>query len=272
LCALSGPLYLCKDCDLIFRWPRPDNQSLERAYRSIPVNSWSNARPAYWALIGDLIRKHASNENILDIGCFRGDFLAFCGDRYRAFGVEPNPAAAEFAQSRGIAMVGRDINDDLSMYNGQFGAIILMDVLEHVPDPLATLRTVRPLLAPAGIVVVLTGDSGYWLARMSQPFYWYMSFPIHLVYLSRRFIRWAAANASYQVIAYERVAHDPESFRRRLKKTAKALVVAIAKKARGGHCKWICSIRPFSTFSESIEPPRFPELPDHMIAALKVEG
>ena len=67
-------------------------------------------------------------------------------------------------------MIGRELDANLSAYNGKFGAVILMDVLEHVPDPLTTLAKVRPLLAPGGLVVILTGDSCYWLSRLSLPF------------------------------------------------------------------------------------------------------
>jgi SAM-dependent methyltransferase len=270
LCKLSGGLYRCRFCDLVFRWPRPDAAALDRAYRSIPVTSWGHNEPPHWRQIAALIRRYAPNSNLLDIGCFRGDFLASLENHYALYGIEPNGAAAEAATARGINIISRELGDDLSSYEGRFGVVILMDVLEHVPDPSAALAKIRPLVAAGGIVVVLTGDSCYWAPRFLLPFYWYMGFPIHLVYLGRCFIRWVAAKQSYKIIYYSRISHDPASFPRRIRVRLKAAAVIVARHCRnGGLSRWITYFQPFARLAKATEPLRFHELPDHMLVLLR---
>lgn len=273
LCKLSGGLYRCNVCDLVFRWPRPDSLALDRAYRNIPVTSWAHEEPPHWRQIADLIRMHVPNSNVLDIGCFRGDFLASLEKRYDLHGIEPNAAAAEVAASRGIKIIGRELDSNLDPYNGKFGAVILMDVLEHVPDPLAALAKVRRLLAPRGLVVILTGDSCYWVSRLSLPFYWYMGFPIHLVYLGRRFLRWAAAKQSYKIVYRSRIPHGPASLRRSWRARMRAVAVIAARRCKNGSLtRWITSLQPFARLAKATEPPRFFELPDHMLVLLRRIG
>jgi SAM-dependent methyltransferase len=270
---LSGGLHRCSVCDLIFRWPRPGSLALDRAYRNIPVTSWAHEEPPHWKQIANLIRIHVPNSKVLDIGCFRGDFLAWLGKRYDLYGIEPNAAAAEVAVGRGITIIGRELDGELGLYNGKFGAVILMDVLEHVPDPLAALAKVRRLLVPGGIVIILTGDSCYWVSRLSLPFYWYMGYPIHLVYLGRRFLRWAAAKQSYKTVYRSRISHDPTSLRRSWRARLRAIAVIIARFCKNGSLtRWINSLRPFAKLAKATEPPRFPELPDHMLVLLRRIG
>ena len=50
-----------------------------------------------------------------------------------------------------------------------FDAITLWDVIEHVPDPLDTMRRVASLLKPGGVVMILTPNLGSPLrARLLQ--------------------------------------------------------------------------------------------------------
>lgn len=267
---LSGGLYRCQVCDLVFRWPRPDSLALDRAYRSIPITSWVHEGPPHWTKAANLIRTHAPNLNVLDVGCFRGDFLVSLGKRYNLHGIEPNSGAADVAAARGIRMIGRELDANLNTYNGKFGAVVLMDFLEHVPDPLAALAKVRCLLAPGGLVLLLTGDSCYWVARLSLPFYWYMGYPIHLVYLGRRFLRWAAARQSYKIVYRSRIPHDPASLRRSCRARLKAVAVITARRWKNGSLiRSIDSLQPLARLVTATEPPRLPELPDHMLVLLR---
>jgi SAM-dependent methyltransferase len=59
---------------------------------------------------------------------------------------------------------------------GSFDMLTAMDVLEHVPDPVATLGTALPALAPRGLAVVALGF-GFDPDR-----------PMHLVHSPRRFL------------------------------------------------------------------------------------
>jgi SAM-dependent methyltransferase len=196
---MAGGLYRCPTCRLVFRSPMPPEEALRAAYAAMPVNSWAYDVPAHWEWIRNCIHELAPNKRVLDVGCFRGDFLATLPSEFTRFGVEPNAEASGIAAGRSITILGREAMDELPGSEESFGAIVMMDVAEHVPDPATVFRHLRRYLAPGGVLLVFTGNSEHWLARLSLPFYWYMSFPIHLVYLGTRYMDWFARSDCWTV-------------------------------------------------------------------------
>lgn len=195
----SGELFQCENCKLVFRSPIPSPEELIAAYKDFPSESWDYVAPPRWDWLRKCITELAPNHRVLDVGCFRADFLATITDKYECYGIEPNQGAAVIAKSRGIQIIGSEATEELADFEGFFGCIILMDVAEHLPNPAAVFRHLAKYLAPNGVLFVLTGNSDHWLARWSLPYYWYMSFPIHLVFLSGRYFNWFAQNENWIV-------------------------------------------------------------------------
>ena len=103
-------------------------------------------------------------DSVLDFGCGGGYLLASleCKARY---GIEINPAARTEAQQRLTAFSGFDqIPADLKV-----DKVISHHALEHVDDPLGTLRAMRGLLKPGGICVVVVPSESWWSGRFFRP-------------------------------------------------------------------------------------------------------
>jgi SAM-dependent methyltransferase len=254
----------------VFRFPAPSLEALRIAYESMPVGHWANQTPPWWEWTREAILRFAPNRRVLDVGCFRGDFLATLGPEFERFGVEPNIQAAEVARSRGTLIIGRSIDDQADAFKGQFGAIVLMDVIEHLHDPCAALRRLKELLAPGGLLIVLSGDAQSWPARLSLPFYWYMKYPIHLVYLGSRSMGWIERELGLKRVVWRRLAHERGPFKARLRERAVCVAIALWQRInrtplRGpvGAC-W-----PFSRVRHFREPPFLGLLRDHFWAVLR---
>jgi SAM-dependent methyltransferase len=90
---------------------------------------------------------------ILDIGC--GDGLIF--DRLEPFGevwgVEGDPATLS-AEGRWRHRIHQQRFDDSFRPGCQYDLILMLDVLEHLPDPQAALVHARSLLTPSGRLLV----------------------------------------------------------------------------------------------------------------------
>ncbi len=97
-------------------------------------------------------------KSILDIGCSNGAFLsAVKGNGNYVWGIDIDGRAVSVARERGLANVIRaeipEFARDALSQGLSFDLITAFDVLEHLVDPVGTLKLLAPLLAPGGRLV-----------------------------------------------------------------------------------------------------------------------
>ena len=96
----------------------------------------------------------------LELGCAHGGFVALMGwAGYQASGLEMSPWVVDFAR-RTFAVdvhVG-PLERNCPWAAGSLDAIVMNDVIEHLPDPLGTLATAARLLKPDGVFLVQTPE------------------------------------------------------------------------------------------------------------------
>ena len=93
---------------------------------------------------------------ILELGSGTGGNLPMLSRFGAVTGVEMDVMAQEISQARcpsADVRAGR-LPDELSMADRRFGLICLFDVLEHIEDDAATLRTIKAHLAPDGVFLL----------------------------------------------------------------------------------------------------------------------
>lgn len=150
---------------------------------------------------------------LLDVGCALGDFVMAAGAAgWRAEGVEVSPFAAAIARRRGAIVHMGDIRE-LDLGPATFQAVTLYDTIEHVDDPVATLRVVRDLLAPGAVAHLVTPNVAGLQARLLGRWWYHYKRDEHLAYFApstlRRTVeasglRWggSAPTGSYVTISY----------------------------------------------------------------------
>jgi SAM-dependent methyltransferase len=99
---------------------------------------------------------------IADIGCGCGRMLQLLSDQYDAVGIDASPLAAEFSRQRGVRVVEGSLPGNLPLPAGSFDAAMMLDVLEHLDDDVASARSAAALLKPEGILLV-TVPAYQWL-------------------------------------------------------------------------------------------------------------
>ena len=137
-------------------------------------------------MIRGIIAQRARPGNVLDVGCGAGDFLSTLPAELTKYGVEPSVAAAAAASKRGVSIAA----PTLAQLSPQmrFDVITMIDVIEHVADPKALLDQALSHLAPAGSLIIATGDTGNVLwRRVFRSRFWYSSFPEHISFPSLRY-------------------------------------------------------------------------------------
>lgn len=102
---------------------------------------------------------------LLDVGCSSGSFLGSAIKLgFRAEGVEPAPRACATAQASGLK-VFNGLLHQARFAAGSFDAISLLEVIEHLKEPLPVLQESARLLRPGGVMLVGTGNTASWTAK-----------------------------------------------------------------------------------------------------------
>lgn len=130
------------------------------------------------------IRKLRAAGRLLEIGCAYGYFLEEARPFYDVSGIEIADEAAQFCRNRGLHVL-TGVPDESTL--GRLGAmdvIVLLDVVEHLPDPGEMLTLCRRHLSPDGIIVITTGDFASLYARIAGPHWRLMTPPQHLWYFT----------------------------------------------------------------------------------------
>jgi SAM-dependent methyltransferase len=92
---------------------------------------------------------------LLDVGAHAGRFLTLARARgWEPEGLELNTRTARYAAAQSGAPVHQVNAHAFDPGDRRFHAVVLTDVLEHVPEPVTLLRRLRDLLTPSGWVAI----------------------------------------------------------------------------------------------------------------------
>lgn len=94
---------------------------------------------------------------VIELGCSHGSFVALMRQiGFDASGVEMSPWVVEFGcKTFGIPLEVGPI-ENLKIAPSTVDVIALMDVMEHLPDPVATMKHCLSLLKPEGFLLIQT--------------------------------------------------------------------------------------------------------------------
>jgi 2-polyprenyl-3-methyl-5-hydroxy-6-metoxy-1,4-benzoquinol methylase len=112
-------------------------------------------RDLYW--LRTLLAHKLPPGKILELGSAHGGFVALMRwAGFDAVGLEMSPWVVDFArQVFDVPMLLGQLEQQ-QLADGSFDAIVLYDVLEHLDNPLSTMRRCVELLNPDGVIIVQT--------------------------------------------------------------------------------------------------------------------
>jgi hypothetical protein len=206
----------CPNCGLAFTVPRPTQSQLQSFYgeqyfkrtqRDIPFGYVDYEGESLAAMNADRTWDDLKNwgpqtsgvpvRRLLDIGAATGAFGARAlGEGWRVVACEIGDSARKKAAEKGLVTVA-----SLAEVEGPFGLITMFHVLEHVIEPLETLRRVRELVDSRGLVAIELPQwhSAGRLARQSR---WaQLQPPVHINFFTASSLKLALERSGLAVVS-----------------------------------------------------------------------
>lgn len=227
---IPGEVIRCAGCAAVYKKPSAAARPLADYYRDLSYQNlgyWSEyeerafmalrrIRDAVTAAIGP-----GANRSLLEVGCGPGKFL-------------------KLAQQAGFEVSGVDLGEDLvrqareqtggnivcgefmtQPFDRRFDVVAMLDLIEHLPDPLAAVRRAYDLLNPGGSLVVYTPNHGGITTRVADLAYRLsggaVAGPVaeifdclHVVFFDVRSLRTTLEKGGFELTKTLLYSYDPE--------------------------------------------------------------
>ncbi|NEO21118.1 MULTISPECIES: methyltransferase domain-containing protein [unclassified Moorena] len=182
----------------------------QRARQDLPE------RCLYW--LRTLMAYKLPPAKVLELGCAHGGFVAMMGwAGFEAMGLELSPWVVEFAQQTFNMPILSGPLEDQQLEPESFDAIVLYDVMEHLPDPVATISHGASLLKEDGIFIVQMpnyeeGKTYSEMVAQKDHFLKLMQPIEHIHLLSRRGVSQFFKNLGFEFLQFEQQLFDYDMF------------------------------------------------------------
>lgn len=203
----------CNNCGIVFTTPKPNDLSpyypeKYRRYNPLILNVLKflyKMRTKKWSY------GFKSPGVVFEMGCGDGTMLnALRANGWQVFGTERTIGAASFARQKldlPIFVGGLDSINPAPTVD----LIILFQVLEHLEDPIKTLKQLNPLIKPAGRLIIGVPNFGGWQSKIGGAKWLHLDVPRHLFHFSPQSLQYCLNQSGFAItqISYQSFEHDP---------------------------------------------------------------
>ena len=230
---IERKIFKCDRCGFVFRSPRLDEEESSRLYSGKPISPYrkkilqDQTGEEYFDKIVSLpndqselfhkinwLKVHLndylesqSKKRMIDVGCGMGAFLHYFTKylpEWECFGLEVDEIFGKVAKAKLNVPIYTEywnskFYDDLEL-DSKFDLITLVSVLEHVPDPIGYLISIRNGLMINGLIFIETPSSK--MIRYLEPGHDTFMFP-HLYYFDEDSTKTVIKKAGFKTCYFE---------------------------------------------------------------------
>lgn len=181
---VTNAIFRCKSCDFL---ECPEVQEVLSFYEDLVDTGYEvgrRERGLQARKILERVRRLRAGGRLLDIGAGSGILIEQALEMgWSAEGIEPSRWLQKTAADRNLPVsLGTFPHPEI---RGPFDIITLIDVVEHVPNPVELLRYIRQALGDGGIAVIVTPDVGSIAARILGWRWWHYR-AAHIGYFKKK--------------------------------------------------------------------------------------
>ncbi len=191
--------------DFSFFYPRPSSDELNSFYSGgiqndelspsefSELSAFHNSTSLnFWARqilnFAKINHKDPFDGVTIDFGCGSGWLSkALCDDGLLVHVTDVNKSAVDFCKNE-LKCLGSQIDFSNFQYD-EYCFLFSIDVFEHLPDPLSTLKNIFTGLATGGGVVISVPNFNSKLFRLDIRSHLYFAYPAHLNYFSEKSLK-----------------------------------------------------------------------------------
>jgi SAM-dependent methyltransferase len=197
-------IFVCHNasCGIRFAFPQPSDDVLgiyygQCYYGDAPV--YENSSRAYMSHVLDLLERElgpVSGRTVLDYGAGIGTMSRLLVDRGAAVRAVETDATARSSLAAAGVLAARSL-DELPDGGNTFDLVLMIEVIEHVRDPVGTMREVQQALRPGGWCYLSTPNALSLRARLQRVEWDNFRNPTHMYYFSETSLRRTLALAGF---------------------------------------------------------------------------
>lgn len=180
----------CESCDLAFTDARraPPASELYATFDQSDGLAQQSGRQALGLFLqqrAQIVRSVTGTGRLLDFGCGNGSFARLMSARgFEVVGLEPFSMGATI-MAPNLELIRAPL-DQVAPSLGGFDVITLWQVLEHLEQPVQTLRALCKLLNPDGVIVVSVPNFQSWQSNVFGGRWFHLDPPRHLLHFEPR--------------------------------------------------------------------------------------
>lgn len=188
----------CQSCGTCFIDKRIKSEKLaeiysEQYYQGKPTQNWINRLAQ--------IKKYKKQGNLLDFGCGVGDFLKKASKDFKAIGLEISKSACAEATRKNLLVFNVSLKN--LKPKQPFDVITMWDSIEHLKNPKSTLRQIKNLLKPGGLLAISTVNIKSLFFNIFKENWRYLIPPEHLFYFSPKSITKLLENLGFEILNFK---------------------------------------------------------------------
>lgn len=198
---VTGNIHRCKECGFLQWSELEDSLPLYEDIQDASYESVRYGRSIQQKKILEVIKRLKPTGRLLDIGAGSGILVQEAIKLgYKAEGIEPSEYFYSIAKEHDLPVF---LGAFPSPYiKGPYDIVTLIDVVEHIPQPLNLIRDIPKVIAKDGIVAVIVPDVGSLPAKILGWKWWNFK-PGHIGYYNRKTLELLFNRAGFKLLKQE---------------------------------------------------------------------
>lgn len=140
------------------------------------------------------------NGKLLELGCAYGFFLDLASKKFECTGIEISNHAVEFCRKKGLRVYPGVLNSKILSELESFDVSVMLDCIEHLPDPHNTLHLIGQTMKSGGTLLITTGDWDTLVARLMGKKWRLLTPPQHLYFFNKKSLEILLKKNGFQIM------------------------------------------------------------------------